>query len=378
MGLLLLIIGIVLFVCLVLVHEWGHYKAARRGGVDVEEFGLGFPPKLWSKRQKSGMLLSVNLLPLGGFVRLRGEHDADTDPGTFGAAPLSTKVKIMLAGVFMNLITAMGVLLLLAWLGMPQLVENQFRVEGDSRVTRQEILVGYIEPNSPAEQAGVQRSDVLVSIALVGAESTEKMPIIDEESVPKLTKSFAGQEVVLEIKHRGQIQAKTVMLRETDEVEATQNDDIPKGYLGVVPVEYTMRQATWSAPIVAVGTTAQFAWLTLEGLGTLIFSLFQGDTTTAANQVSGPVGIVVLIKDGAMLGYQFILLIVAVISLTLAIMNSLPIPALDGGRLFVLLLFRALRKPLKPKTEDFIHGTGFVMLLGLLFLITIVDIRRFF
>ncbi|MCA9333468.1 site-2 protease family protein, partial [Candidatus Saccharibacteria bacterium] len=134
MGLLLIVLGLVLFVCLVLVHEYGHYKAARRNGVEVEEFGLGFPPKVWGKRQKSGMLLSLNLLPLGGFVRLKGEHDADNEPGSYGAAPLSAKVKIMSAGVIMNLLTALIMFLLLAWIGMPQLVENQFTVASDSSV----------------------------------------------------------------------------------------------------------------------------------------------------------------------------------------------------------------------------------------------------
>src|SRR5690348_9582130 len=103
----LLILGLILFVALVIVHEYGHYKAARRGGVDVEEFGIGFPPKVWGKKLKSKMLLSINLLPLGGFVRLKGEHDADKGKGTYGAAPLNTKVKIMMAGVVMNLLVAL-------------------------------------------------------------------------------------------------------------------------------------------------------------------------------------------------------------------------------------------------------------------------------
>src|SRR5690606_23109621 len=108
-----------------------------------------------------------------------------------------------------------------------------------------------------------------------------------------------------------------------------------------------------------------------------LVSLFQGDGAKASSQVAGPVGIFVILKDGSMLGYEFMLLIIAVISLTLAIMNALPIPALDGGRLFVTLLFRALRKPLNKRTEELIHGTGFMLLIGLFILITIVDVKRF-
>src|SRR3954468_1856091 len=92
-------LGILLFIGLVLVHEWGHYIMARRNGVDVEEFGLGFPPRVWSRKLKSGMRLSMNILPLGGFVKLKGENDSDERKGSLGAATLGTKSKIMLAGV---------------------------------------------------------------------------------------------------------------------------------------------------------------------------------------------------------------------------------------------------------------------------------------
>src|SRR6266481_5182881 len=101
MQILVFIFGLVLFIGLVLVHEWGHFILARRNGVDVEEFGLGFPPRAWSKKLKSGMRLSLNWLPLGGFVKLKGENDSDSRKGSLGAASLWTKSKIMLAGVTM-------------------------------------------------------------------------------------------------------------------------------------------------------------------------------------------------------------------------------------------------------------------------------------
>jgi regulator of sigma E protease len=106
MSLALLILGLILFVSLVVVHEWGHFIAARRGNVDVEEFGIGFPPRAIDKKMKSGFLLSINWLPIGGFVRLKGENDSANEKGSFGAASLKTKSKIMMAGVGMNLLTA--------------------------------------------------------------------------------------------------------------------------------------------------------------------------------------------------------------------------------------------------------------------------------
>lgn len=371
----LLLIGLILFVLLVIVHEYGHYKAARRGGVEVEEFGLGFPPKIWGKKLKSKMLLSINLLPLGGFVRLKGEHDADTEKGSYGAAPLSTKVKIMTAGVVMNLLTALFILTILALVGMPRLVENQFTVASDTEVVTQEILVGYVEPDSPAAQAGLESRDQLVA---AGPNAESLQPITDVDTFPDVTKQYAGQTVAIEVERDGQTEVKNVQLRTSEEVEASKDTDNPKGYLGVVPTEFVVQRSTWSAPIVAVGTAAQFTKLTLQGIGTAIASLFQGEPSKAADQVSGPVGIFVVIKDGADLGYRFILMIIAIISLTLAIMNILPIPALDGGRLFVTLLYRAMKKPLKKETEEKIHGIGFAVLMLLFVVITVVDVRRFF
>lgn len=373
MGLLLL--GLVLFVCLVIVHELGHLIAARRGGVVVEEFGLGFPPKVWARKLKSKMLLSINLLPLGGFVRLKGEHDADTAPGSYGAALLKTKVKIMTAGVAMNLATAIVVLTGLALVGMPKLVENQFTVPSDTTIIKQVVLVGYVEPDSPAANAGLESRDQLIA---VGEDAQNMQPITSMDTFPEITKAYAGQKVIVEVQRGQEITQKEVQLRSQTEVDDSKDSDNPKGYLGVVPTEFVLQQSTWSAPVVAVGTAVQFTKLTLQGIGTALVDVFSGNASKAADQVSGPVGIFVLIKDGSTLGYRFILMIIAIISLTLAIMNILPIPALDGGRLFVTLLYRALKKPLTKETEERIHGLGFVALMLLFVLITIVDVRRFF
>jgi len=122
----------------------------------------------------------------------------------------------------------------------------------------------------------------------------------------------------------------------------------------------------------------QFTELTFKGLGTAITAIFQGNGSKAAEQVSGPVGIVVVLKDGSLLGYQFILMIIAIISLTLAIMNVLPIPALDGGRLYMVLLSRLFGKRLTEEMEERIVGSSFIFLLFLIVLITIVDVKRFF
>lgn len=374
MSILLLIVGLFLFIMLVVVHEFGHYLAARKGGVVVEEFGIGFPPRAWGKTLKNGVFFTLNWLPLGGFVKLKGEHDADTHKGSLGAAKLSTKVKIMLAGVGMNLMTAFVLLTFLALVGMPKLIENQFTIASDTKVTANQVLVGFVEADSPASKAGLLVRDRIISVAPLNGES---ISIDASETLPKVTKQLQGQNVIVTIDRNGEEKKQTVALRSTKDVDASKKTDAPKGYLGISPTELTLRRSTWSAPVVAAGLIKQFTTLTLQGLGSAVSSLFKGDTGKASAQVSGPVGVFVLLKDGSLLGYQFMLMIIAIISLTLAIMNVLPIPALDGGRLFVTLAYRLFRKPLTEKTEDRIHGTGFAVLMVLFVLITIVDVRRF-
>lgn len=378
MSIMLLLLGLLLFIFLVVAHEFGHYIAARRGGVEVEEFGIGFPPRAWSKRLKNKTLLTINWLPLGGFVKLKGEHDADTTKGSFGAAPLGRKVKIMLAGVGMNLAVAFFLLTVLALVGMPRLIENQFTVASDTKITKNDVLVGYIEPNSPAQQAGLRAKDQLVSVdRYLDNAAAETTRVGSADQLVALTKSLAGQKVQLTIRRADQTLVKTLSLRSQSEVEASKKTTEPKGYLGVSPTELTLQRSTWSAPIVASGLIKQFTVATFKGLWQAISGLAQGNGSKASAQVSGPVGVFVLLKDGSLLGYQFVLVIIAIISLTLAIMNVLPIPALDGGRLFVTLLYRMRNKPLTQKIEDRIHGTGFAVLMLLFVLITIVDVRRF-
>lgn len=373
-SILLLVLGLLLFVALVVVHEFGHFLAARRNGVEVEEFGIGFPPRAWSRKTKSGFLFSINWLPIGGFVKLKGEHDSDTEKGSFGAASLSAKVKIMLAGVGMNLLAAFVLLTILAWVGMPRLLDNQFTVKSDTKTLRHDVLIGYVEKGSPAEKAGLALRDQLLTIGT--AKQTKR--IATAQNLPEVTQAFAGQKVTITYKHQGETKTTNVQLLSKQAVEASKKTDSPKGYLGLSPTEYTMTRSTWSAPIVAAGLIKQFTVATFQGLGTAISALFHGQGHKASEQVSGPIGIVVLLKDGSLLGVQFVLMIIAIISLTLAIMNVLPIPALDGGRLFVTLLARLRGKPISQEAEERIYGYGFAALMLLVVVITVVDVKRFF
>lgn len=368
MSVLLLLLGILLFIGLVVLHEWGHFLAARRNGVEVEEFGIGFPPRAWKRKTRSGFIFSLNWLPIGGFVKLKGENDSATEESSFGAASFKTKTKIMLAGVGMNLLAAFVIFTALGWIGMPHIIDNQYSVKSDTKVVSREVLVGYVEPGSPADKAGLKTRDRLTVFGPPG----QTVEITSAAELPKLTKQFAGETVTIGVTRPGKAEAVyKVQLRTAEQAKEG-------GYLGISPAEFTMTRATWSAPVQAVGLIGQFTEATFKGLGTALSALFRGDTAKASEQVSGPVGIVVVLKDGSVLGVQFVLLIVGLISLSLAIMNVLPIPALDGGRFYVMLLSRIFGRRLSKDMEERVVGTSFVFLLLLVALITVVDVRRFF
>jgi regulator of sigma E protease len=267
---------------------------------------------------------------------------------------------------------------------MPKLVSNQFTIKSDTHVSQNKVMVSYLEPKSPAAKAGLQLRDQLTQIG--------SKQVTTADALPTITKQYAGKTAKVTYVRDGKTRTTEATFLTTAVVSASKKTANPKGYLGIQPVEFTLQRSTWSAPIMAIGLSAQLTQLTFQGLGHALAGLggiFAGAVTgnhdarekaqtNASSQVSGPVGIFVILKDGSLLGYQFMLLIIGVISLTLAIMNVLPIPALDGGRLFVTVVSRLLRKQVSPKAEEAIYGTGFAVLMLLIIVITVVDVKRFF
>jgi regulator of sigma E protease len=387
MALLLLIVGLVLFIGLVVVHEFGHFIMARRNGVEVEEFGIFFPPRLYKHKTKNGWLFTINLLPLGGFVKMKGEHDSDTKKGSFGAATLGAKMKIMFAGVFMNLVTALILFTILAAVGMPKLLPNQYTVKQNTQLLSQRVIIGYVEPGSPAQKAGLKSRDEITAVSLPGYSP---VAVTSSTALPNTTKNFAGKKTIVYYIRNGQQQQVNVTFLSQKTVAASDKTSNPKGYLGISPEEITLQRSTWSAPIVAVGLTGQVTALTFQGLGhalgglgSLIAGGVTGNTvarqhgqTSASSQVSGPVGIFEILQASSALGIQYVLFIIAVISLSLAIMNVLPIPALDGGRAWIMLFTRLIKRPLSAKREETISMVGFMLLIVLVILVTIADVQR--
>jgi regulator of sigma E protease len=264
-----IVLGVVILVFLVVVHELGHAIAARRSGVVVEEFGIGFPPAAWSRKLKNGVLFSVNWLPLGGFVKLQGEHDAATKPGDYGAASLWQKTRILLAGVAINWLTAAVLLTIVALMGMPKILPNQFVFGADTVTSTSPVLVASTVKDSPAQKAGLQKDDVLLSFA--GQKMT------DAYQLSQLTAANKGEKVDAVYIRKG--------VKNTVSIQLNASNAGGKGYLGAAAYQTqpTTYRSTWSAPIVGVGLAGQLSWETIKGLGTTVAQLGGG----IASQISG-------------------------------------------------------------------------------------------
>lgn len=378
-----ILIGIIVLNLIVVAHELGHALVGRRYGAVVEEFGIGFPPKAWSKTVKKSFLgenvvLSINWLPLGGFVKFQGEHDAASEKGDYGSLTFWQKTQVLLAGVAVNWVLAAVLISILAAVGLPKLIPDQFSVAGDTQIIKRPVELAAVTSGLPAANGGLKVGDQILRF--------DGQPVDTPETLASLAEANKGNAVKV-IYSRSNVEYETMVKLRADNSDS-------KGYLGAGPAQRELIKATWSAPIVGVGTTIQVTWVTLQSLGQLVANTVSGlvmklvpDSATqqAANQklgeaggsVAGPLAIFGIIFPAAeQAGATYVIMIAAIISLTLAVMNTLPIPALDGGRWFVTALYKVLKKPLTKEAEEKIHGTGFIALMLLVIVITIADIGK--
>lgn len=361
--LLTIIFVLLIFSFLVFVHELGHFVAAKRSGVNVEEFGIGFPPRMLAKKVGS-TVYSLNWLPLGGFVKLQGEDLTDKKEGSFGAARFIDKVKILLAGVIMNAITAYIILVGLCLVGLPPIIQDQFSYGKSELSQPKQVMAVAVAPGSPAERGGVQRGDIVVgAITMGGAEKK----FAAEQDLLNFTRENAGKNVNFQVKNGNNERTVSVELRPADAKD---------GFLGVTPFQtYQLKYASpIDAAITAGGITGQLIWGTLAAFGGLIAGLFT--TGQVSENVAGPVGIVVLLSNIMELGVSYVLIFVASISISLAVINALPLPALDGGRLAMVIAQKVSGRQLSAEREGFVHMIGFVALIMLMVVVTFFDIKR--
>lgn len=403
-----IIIGLFVLMALVTAHEFGHFIMARRNGVTVKEFGIGFPPRAiawvknpaylkwlekksgkkpkkwlrlkkedWKKEQHT-LVFSLNWLPIGGFCSMDGESDSDTKKGTFGAATLWQKTKILFGGVAMNWLVAIVIMTILAWTGMPDFMDNQFYLGQDTEVHASRAIVIRVEQDSPAERAGLQPGDQIVAIN--GERFNDTQDIIDYNN------ARPGETVSYEYVREGDSHTVDVELNPAD----------AEYRLGVALGQAINYTSTWSAPINGVVNTIQLTGETYRGLGVMAYSLGSGvvkqfspnestreegksEIGFAGDSVSGPIGIIgYLFPQYTKSGLTNLAFLTAIISISLACMNVLPIPALDGGRWFLIMLYRLRGKKLTKETEEKIVSRAFLVLIVLIILITILDIKRFF
>lgn len=352
-----ILLVVVIFSTLVLVHEFGHFVVARRNGITAEEFGIGFPPRMIGRKIGS-TLYSINWLPLGGFVRMKGEDGSSNAKDSFVAATLWVKTKVLLAGVTMNLVLAYLVLLWLCLTGLPPLLANQVNFGHATTVQAPHVIAAQVVKDSPASRAGIK-----VGETISGSGATT---FTDETSLVNFTHAHAGQTINFVLKEGKTSRTLDIHLNPAG------ND---QGNLGVTPFKAASVRYGAAAPIEAAALAAQLVWATLAGFGGLVTGLVAHHQVSA--DVTGPVGIVVILSNLIHLGAAYLLIFVASISVSLAVINVLPLPALDGGRLAIAIVNRAVGKRLSPKAEAAIHAVGFALLIALLIVITFVDVKRF-
>ncbi|MBI5878680.1 MAG: RIP metalloprotease RseP [Chloroflexi bacterium] len=329
---------------LVLVHEIGHFIAARRAGVRVEEFGLGYPPRAVRLFKRGDTDYTLNWLPLGGFVRMTGEENP-SDPKSFAAAKAWKRAVILSAGAGMNVVLAIVLFMVIALMGVPRTVEF--------------VNVASVAPGSPAEMAGLQAGDRIMSI--------DGQPVVNRMDVSRAAIERAGQPVSIDVKR-----AKdnlTVYL--TPRVHPPKNE----GRMGITMTLQFVREETVSySPLDAL----VYGFNETISTGTQIFTGFRRMADgTAPAEVGGPVQIAGFAGLFCGRNLQSCMQFTALLSVNLAIINMLPFPALDGGRLvFVVLEVLRRGKRVKPELEGVVHFVGMAILLLLMLVITVFDVQR--
>lgn len=352
------IIVIIGLAVLILIHEFGHFVVAKLLGMRVEEFGVGFPPRIFKKKIK-GTLYSLNLLPFGGFVRLYGEDEPSSAKAMEGKPAYDTeigfnnetawkKALVVIAGVFMNVVLGWLLLSSVFIIGVPK-----------------HLMIAEVAPVSPAFSAGLKAGDVVLGL------KAGILSLSDPISADDFTKLIRNGEtyVNLEIERGNQ----NLSFR----MEPRKNPPKDQGPLGVNITEVGLESQPFfqglSSGFSGVWGTTK---MVIEGLGLFIGQIFT--SPGAIQNVAGPVGIVILAAQATSLGFIYFIQLLALISINLAVLNLLPFPALDGGRFLFIIIEKLRGAPISRRFQVWVNGAGFAALILLLVFVTIKDIGRLF
>lgn len=356
---ILLFFGIL--AALILVHEWGHFMVARKSGIRVDEFGFGFPPKLLSVK-KGDTTYSMNAVPLGGFVKIYGEEgEGENEPESFASKPVSIRMAVVLAGVTMNFLLAIALLSFGFWYGLPEIID-----EASAQQARNaKVMIMQISPDSPAMAADIKVGDAIIGAVYRG----EKTDVRTVKEAQDIISAHKGEEFALVIERGNEIVEKKVMPRV----------EVPKdqGALGVVLEKTAIVSYPWYQAI-GKGVTAAFSmtWAFLTAFLAIIAHLVTEGKLIA--DIAGPVGIGALTHQVSQLGFSYIIQFAAILSINLTIINALPFPALDGGRVIFLAVEGIKGSPVSRRYERVVHMAGFAILITLMVVVTARDIAKLF
>lgn len=337
-----ILIAILILAILIVVHEWGHFIVARRIGIPVHEFSLGFGYRILSV-QRNGVEYSWRAIPLGGYVRMAGEEPGDdTNPEGFNNRTPLEKIRVAFAGPAMNFVLAILIFI------------YSFAVIGIAKPVG-DAVIGDVLEGKPAAEAGLKADDRI--LAVNGKE------VMDWEAFVNAVRAEpAGATLDLTVERNGKVNNLTV---ETFTAEGSEEPMI-----GVYSKVIFEKQGIGSAIKYGFIQTYEMTILLFQGLG----MLFTGEVSSG--DLAGPVGITSMVGEAARGGMVYLLAFTAFLSINLGILNLLPIPALDGSRILFSLVEIVRRKPLDPDKEGMIHWFGFLFLMGLLLLVTYNDIIR--
>jgi len=364
--LLVMFFTVLLFIAilavLILVHELGHFFVAKKSGVKVEEFGLGFPPRVFGIK-RGETLYSLNLLPIGGFVKIYGEDgDKKNDPRSFSSRSIRSRSLIVGAGVLMNILLAIVIFSVAHGVGLPQAIDDEASIANIKNV---QVRITDVSENSPAENAGFKWGD-----SIIGMELGEDV-LVDIKSITDVQgfiSRHVGEEVTISIARGDEILKRNLVPR-SDPPQGEGAIGIAMLKTGVISYPF------YIAPLKGVESTVFVTFATLRAFWGIISDFVSTGTVDA--ELSGPVGIAVMTGQVQQMGFIFLMQFIALISINLAIINIMPFPALDGGRLMFFAIEKIKGSPVNQKYEKMAHTVGFALLILLMIVITFRDIGKF-
>jgi len=363
MVLLTIIVAILILGILIFAHELGHFLSAKKAGVKVEEFGFGFPPRIFSFK-KGETIYSLNLIPIGGFVKIYGEErDGNETKSKFAFynKPAWQRAIILLAGVFMNLVVAAIFLSIVHGIGVPTIIENGQEINAKNI----QIQIIDVAKGSPAETAGIKIGDSIQELFY----KTESVKVKTIEEVQGFISLHIGEEIQITFRRGDEIISSRMTPRP--------NPPEGEGATGIAMAKTGLVSHPWYEAIwLGIKTTGQMIVTMVSLFYLLIKTLIMKGTMIG--EVAGPVGIYNMTMHMVKLGWVYVLQFAALLSINLAILNALPFPALDGGRLLFLLIEKIKGKPIKFKTERTANAIGFAILIILMIVVTFRDIIKLF